>query len=76
MVKKSHPSVDSSDFDGRICPLEMIWYALLQVIVLVFDVLHLSTRSKYDKDLEILILRRQLTILQRLYGQKTSAVLK
>ncbi len=43
----------------------MIWYALLQVIVLIFDVLHLSARSAYDKDLEILILRRQLAILQR-----------
>ena len=43
----------------------MFWYALLQVIVLIFDVLQLSARSAYDKDLEILILRRQLAILQR-----------
>jgi putative transposase len=45
--------------------IHLFWYALLQVIVLIFDVLHLSTRSAYDKDLEILILRRQLAILQR-----------
>lgn len=49
--------------------IHLFWYALLQVIVLIFDVLHLSTRSAYDKDLEILILRRQLAILQR-YNQR------
>lgn len=43
----------------------LLWYALLQIINLIFDVLHLSTRSAYDKDLEILILRRQFAILQR-----------
>ena len=45
--------------------IHLFWYALLQVIVLIFDVLQLSARSAYDKDLEILILRRQLAILQR-----------
>lgn len=45
--------------------VHLLWFALLQVIKLIFELLQLFTRSQYDKDLEILLLRRQLAILQR-----------
>jgi putative transposase len=45
--------------------VHLLWFGLLQGLSLIVELLHLFTRSSYDKDLEILLLRRQLAILQR-----------
>ena len=43
----------------------MIWFLVSQLFVIVLTLLRLSHTSDADKDLEILILRQQLGILQR-----------
>ena len=43
----------------------MIWFLVSQLFVIVLTLLRLGRTSEADKDLEILILRQQLGILQR-----------
>jgi hypothetical protein len=43
----------------------MIFFFLAQIISMLLDRISLMERSDHDKDIEILLLRHQLTILQR-----------
>jgi putative transposase len=43
----------------------MVWFAVMQVFSILLDWLSLVRRTEQDKDLEILLLRRQLAILER-----------
>jgi putative transposase len=43
----------------------MLWFVLTQVFMLVLDVLALRRQSEREKDLEILLLRQQLRIVER-----------
>ncbi len=43
----------------------MIWFMVLQVISTVIELVRLGRRSESEKDLEILLLRRQLAIFER-----------
>ena len=43
----------------------MIWFLILQFFSMMLTLLRLGRTSETDKDLEILILRQQLGILQR-----------
>jgi len=43
----------------------MVWFILSQVFSTILTLLRLGHTSEADKDLEILILRQQLNILQR-----------
>ena len=46
----------------------MIWHALLQILSTLLHLWQLQQRSPYDKDLEILLLRRQLAMYQRQFN--------
>jgi hypothetical protein len=43
----------------------MGWYILSQVIKILISIVRIGQKSEQEKDLEILILRQQLAILQR-----------
>ena len=43
----------------------MLWFWIWQVISMVIELVRLGRRSESDKDLEILLLRRQLAIYER-----------
>jgi putative transposase len=43
----------------------MVFYTLFLVVSLVVDLLTVRTKAESDKDLEIMVLRHQLRILQR-----------
>jgi hypothetical protein len=43
----------------------MEWFVLAQVVALILDVLALFRQSEREKDLEILLLRQQLRIVER-----------
>lgn len=43
----------------------MIWFMVFQVISILVEVVRLGHQSKREKDLEILLLRRQLAIYER-----------
>ncbi len=45
----------------------MLYLLLAQIVSLLFDLFAIARRSQPDKDLEILLLRQQLRILQRRY---------
>jgi len=47
----------------------MGWYILAKIFKFFLSLFHLNFRSDQEKDLEILILRHQLNILQRKYDQ-------
>jgi transposase len=42
----------------------MIWFMVLQIVSMLVDLVRLGHKSEGEKDLEILLLRRQLTILE------------
>ena len=43
----------------------MIWFVIIQVFSILLEWLSLGRKTEQEKDFEILLLRRQLTILQR-----------
>ena len=43
----------------------MIWFMILQVVSTLIELIRLARQSESDKDLEILLLRRQLAIYER-----------
>ena len=43
----------------------MVWYIVSVVASMVFDILRLAKMSTDEKDLETLLLRQQLMIVQR-----------
>ena len=43
----------------------MRWFVLFQVVSFIIDIIHLRSQNDTDKDIEILLLRRELAILQR-----------
>ncbi len=43
----------------------MIWFMVLQIVSMLVDLVRLGHKSEGEKDLEILLLRRQLAILER-----------
>jgi hypothetical protein len=43
----------------------MIWFMVLQVISMLVELVRLGRPSESEKDLEILLLRRQLAIFER-----------
>jgi hypothetical protein len=43
----------------------MIWFMLMQVFSTILQIILFRRQSEQEKGLEILLLRRQLTILQR-----------
>ena len=43
----------------------MIWFMVLQVISTLIELVQLGRTSEREKDLEILLLRRQLAICER-----------
>ncbi len=43
----------------------MIWFMVLQVVLTLVELVRLGRRSDSEKDLEILLLRRQLAIYER-----------
>lgn len=43
----------------------MIWFMVMQVVSMLVELVRLSGQSESDKDLEILLLRRQLAIYER-----------
>ena len=43
----------------------MIWFTVLQVVSTLVELVRLGSQSESEKDLEILLLRRQLAIYQR-----------
>jgi hypothetical protein len=47
----------------------MIWSLLAQGVMLVLDLLRLRYSAKQDKDLEVLVLRQQIRILERRVGK-------
>jgi len=47
----------------------MIWFMVLQVISTLVELVRLGRKSESEKDLEILLLRRQLTIFERKQNQ-------
>ncbi len=47
----------------------MLYFLLAQIVSLLFDLFAIARRSQHDKDLEILLLRQQLRILQRHHPQ-------
>ena len=48
----------------------MIWFMVLQVIAMLVDLIRLGGKSKSEKELAILLLRRQLAILVREQAQE------
>ncbi len=54
----------------------MLWSLLAQVVRLIVDVLTLRYTPEADKDLEVLVLRQQIRILERRVGKpvRTSRV--
>ena len=47
----------------------MIWFLISQVVRLVLDLLTLHNLLDKDKDLELLVLRQQIRILERQLGK-------
>jgi putative transposase len=47
----------------------MLWFCVWQVVSTLIDLIRLGQRSESDKDLEILLLRRQLAIYDRKQGR-------
>ena len=47
----------------------MVWFMILQVVSTLVELVRLGCQSKSDKDLEILLLRRQLAIYDRKQGR-------
>ena len=47
----------------------MIWSLISQVVTLVFDLLTLHNSADEGKDLELLVLRQQIRILERRLGK-------
>jgi putative transposase len=47
----------------------MIWFMVLQVVATLVELVRLGRRSESEKDLEILLLRRQLAIYERKQNQ-------
>lgn len=43
----------------------MIWFVVMQVFSILLEGLSLGKKTEQEKDLEILLLRRQLAILER-----------
>lgn len=43
----------------------MIWFMVLQVVATLVELVRLGRHSESEKDLEILLLRRQLAIYER-----------
>lgn len=43
----------------------MIWLITTHILTLLLELIYLSRKSSHEKDLEILLLRRQIVILQR-----------
>jgi len=43
----------------------MIWFMVLQVVSTLVELVRLGRQSESEKDLEILLLRRQLAIYER-----------
>ena len=43
----------------------MIWFMVMQVVSTLIELVRLGRQSESDKDLEILLLRRQLAIYER-----------
>ena len=43
----------------------MIWFMVMQVVSMLVELARLLRQSESDKDLEILLLRRQLAIYER-----------
>ncbi len=43
----------------------MLWFMILQVVTTLVELVQLGRSSESDKDLEILLLRRQLAIVER-----------
>jgi len=48
----------------------MLWFMIGQVIQVVMDVLSLHLIADRDKDLEVLVLRQQIRILERRVGKQ------
>jgi hypothetical protein len=51
----------------------MLWSLIAQLVILVLDVLTLGYTQDTDKDLELLVLRQQIRILQRRVGKPVRA---
>jgi hypothetical protein len=49
----------------------MVFFYLAQALSPVIDLIRLGRRADHDKDLEILLLRQQLRILQRKQSRAT-----
>lgn len=47
----------------------MIWFMVLQVVATLIELIRLGRKSESEKDLEILLLRRQLAIYERKQSQ-------
>lgn len=47
----------------------MIWFMVLQVVSTLVELIRLGRKSENEKDLEILLLRRQLAIYERKQSQ-------
>ena len=47
----------------------MIWFMVLQVVATLVELVQLGRSSESEKDLEILLLRRQLAIYERQQSQ-------
>jgi hypothetical protein len=43
----------------------MIWFVLMQMFTTILQIVMFGRQSEQEKELEILLLRRQLTILER-----------
>jgi hypothetical protein len=43
----------------------MIWFMVMQIVSTLVELVRLGRQSESDKDLEILLLRRQLAIYER-----------
>jgi hypothetical protein len=49
----------------------MIWFMVLQIVSTLVELIRLGRKSESEKDLEILLLRRQLAIFERKQSQPT-----
>ncbi|WP_162909908.1 hypothetical protein [Aggregatilinea lenta] len=47
----------------------MVWFCVWQVVSTLFELVRLGRKTASDKDLEILLLRRQLAIYERRQGR-------
>src|SRR5215217_154019 len=49
----------------RVSEEDMVWFVLAQVFAILVDLITMGRRSADEKDLEIVLLRHQLRLLQR-----------